>query len=128
MRDLEAALEGGQSVRNLLDIIEFAKDGHMPTHEECFYGMLAYQAMFNMDHQNLIDVLMDDKPKQDFIKKLKAENSHKMLQAALSKSPKDWLGANWDPLQEQCQKQRQMHKKIFDKFMEQKQAEEEGER
>ena len=32
---------GEQNVRKLIDIVEGAKDGKMPTHDECYWAMLA---------------------------------------------------------------------------------------
>ena len=77
-------------MRTLYDIITSAKDGDMPTHEECYWAMLCYEFIFNMDHRNLCDELSTEKPTVSFIKNLRLENSHKMYHNALNKSPKEY--------------------------------------
>ena len=104
-------------MRTLMEIIEDAKDGIMPTHEECYYGMLAYNAMFIMDHNKLQNELLSEKESPKFIKELFAKNSFDMLKGAYGKAPKEWLGANHDPMNSECQQQRKVHQKILDQFI-----------
>ena len=110
-------------MRTLYEIITSAKDGDMPTHEECYWAMLCYEIMFNMDHRNLREELSGEKPTAKLIKNLKLENSHKMYNTALNKSPRDYLGKNYDPGSAEYQKLRKLRKlrklgnKIFDKVI-----------
>jgi len=104
-------------MRTLYDIITSAKDGDMPTHEECYWAMLLYETMLNMDHRNLREELSGEKPTPEFIKNLKLENSHRMYYTALNKSPKDYLGKSNDPSNPEYQKFRSIGNKILDKIM-----------
>ena len=101
-------------MRTLYEIINSAKDGDMPTHEECYWAMLCYEAMLYFDHTNLRDALMKE-PAPDFIRKMKAENSFNMYKMALDKSPKDWIGTNNDPSNPEYQKRRKISNAIFEK-------------
>ncbi len=103
--------------RTLYEIIEDAQDGKMPSHEECYYALLAYQAMFTLDHHKLIDELMEEKRPAEFIRKIRAENSFNMVKKALSKLPKEWLVWNNDPMNSEYQKFRKMGKMIFEKVI-----------
>lgn len=95
-------------MRTLYEIVESAKDGQMPSHEECYWAMLALDAMLIIDHTSLRDILTRDKELSPLFKKMKAENSHNMFRNALNKSPKDWLGPNHDPSNPECQRMRKI--------------------
>jgi hypothetical protein len=103
-------------MRTLDEIIESAKDGNMPTHEECYWAMLVYESMLNIDHQQLQEALL---PKRvpEFIRKEKANNSFNMYKNALNKSPKEFMGPNNDPSSAAYQKMRQMGKRILENFL-----------
>ena len=103
-------------MRTLYEIIENAKDGVMPTHDECYWAMLAYESMLNIDSRNLRNELMAANRPLEAIRKLKADNSFNMYKNALNKSPKDWLGPNNDPSNPEYQKFRQIGIKLFEKF------------
>lgn len=103
-------------MRTLLEIIESAKDGEMPTHKECYWAMLAFNALLNSDHQQLMKTLLAEKPASEFIRKLKADNSFNAYKGALNKSPKEWMGPNNDPSNPEYQKFRQWGSKLIDKF------------
>lgn len=49
-------------MRKLVEIIESAKDGQMPTHEECYYAMLALSALHYFDHHALSE--LDEKHRE----------------------------------------------------------------
>jgi cytochrome P450 len=103
-------------MRNLIDIVEEVKDGGKPDYEELRYALLAYNSMLFFDHKNLIEELLKEPRSQKFIRELKAKNSDNMYRNALNKSPKEYIG-NYDPDNPDYQRQRQVHQKIFDKFM-----------
>lgn len=84
-------------MRNLSDIVEAVKRDQPATEEELRYGLLAYVSLYHMDHGTLRDVLTKEEETPKFIKKMKFENSFNAYRAALSKSPKEWLGPNNDP-------------------------------
>lgn len=101
-------------MRTLFEIVESAKDGNMPTHEECLYGMLAYEFLMNMDHRNLREALLSGKELPKILKELKADNSFKTYKSALDSSPKEWLGWDKDPANPDYQAFREMVKAVWD--------------
>lgn len=104
-------------MRILDEIIESAKDGHMPTHEECYWAMLAYESMLNIEHRQLGEALLPKREVPEFIRREQANNSFNMYKNALNKSPKDFMGPNNDPRSPAYQKMRQMGKQLLDKFL-----------
>jgi hypothetical protein len=84
-------------MRTLSEIIESAKDGNMPSHEEWYWAMLVYNSMFIMEHWQYNEALMAEKLAPVFICKLKAENSFITYQNMLNKSPKKFMGQSNDP-------------------------------
>lgn len=110
-------------MRTLSGIIESAKDGNMPSHEECYWAMLCYSWLLNTDHRQLREALLAEKPAPEFIRKLKAENYFNMYKSALNKSPKEFMGPSNDPSNPEYQKLRKMGNKIIDKFINKEGAE-----
>jgi hypothetical protein len=111
-------------MKTLFEIIESAKDGNMPTQEECYYAMLCLDAIGGIDHRQLQQELFAEKQAPEPIRKMKAKNSFDMWHNALNKSPKDYLGWNNDPANPEYQKIRKLALNIFDKIA--KQAEKGG--
>lgn len=89
----------------------------MPTYEECYYAMLVYSSMFNMDHRILRETLLAEKQSPEIVRKLKAENSFSMFKTALSKSPKDYLGWNNDPANPEYQRFRKAGENLLNKVI-----------
>lgn len=79
-------------MRKLSEIMDDVIDGKMPSHEECYYALKVYRAMFNIDHRQYREELMNEKRTHEVVRKMKAETSFDMYKGALSKSPKEWLG------------------------------------
>jgi hypothetical protein len=104
-------------MRTLYEIAEDAKDGNMPSREECYWAMLCFIVLLNSDHTKLIETLLSDKPSPEFIRKMKADNSYNAYRTALNKSPKDYLGPNWDPSNPEYQRFRKIGNKIVNKFI-----------
>ena len=104
-------------MRTLSEIIDSAKDGNMPTHEECYWAMLCFNALLNDDHRRLREELLAEKPTPGYIRATKANNSFNAYKSALNKSPKEWLGPNHDPSNPEYQKYRKMGNKIINKFI-----------
>ena len=113
-------------MRTLYEIIDSAKSGDMPTHEECYYAMLVYEFMFTMDHIRLREELLAENRPPEMIRKLFAENSFRMYKGALDKSPKEYLGWNDNPANPEYQKRRKIGEKILDKAI--KNIDKEGEK
>ena len=104
-------------MRNLSEIIEECKTNGRPEYDELRYSVIALVSMLNMDHKNLHEELMREKPLSDFLKKMKSDNSHNMYRNALNKSPKDWLGWNNDPENPDYQKFHAMGTKLIEKAL-----------
>lgn len=102
-------------MRTLLEIIDSAKSGQMPSHEECYYAMLALSALHYFDHHVLSE--LDEKHRQAWWINLQINESFGRFKNALDKSPKDWIGWNNDPANPEYQKQRKIGKKILDKVL-----------
>lgn len=104
-------------MRTLYEIIESAKDGNMPTHEECYWAMLCYNSMFALDHRALREALLVEKQPNEFVRKVRADNSHNMYVTALNKSPKDYLGLGNEPNSRKYQGFRKISNKILDTIL-----------
>lgn len=104
-------------MRTLYEIITDAKDGKMPTHEECYWAMLAYESMLNIEHRQLREELLKEKRSPEFVREMKAKTSMDMYKGALAKPPKEWLGWDNDPANPEYQKRRNVGKKLVDKFV-----------
>lgn len=115
---LSSSHEGGKKMRTLFEIIDGAKDGNMPTHEECYWAMLALSTLHYIANSKLMQcVSMNISPLKQ---KIFAENEFKTSQAALNKSPKDFVGWNNDPSNPEYQKLRKSGAKVIDKVLDKK--------
>lgn len=104
-------------MRTLGEIIESAKKGNKPSWDECYWAMLALDALHNFDSRALRNLAYKEKNPPNF-SKLQADESFRRCKAALAKSPKDWVGRNNDPANPEYQKRRNIALKLFDKFCE----------
>ena len=106
-------------MRTLFEIIDSAKSGQMPTHEECYWAMLALSALHFFDHNDLIKFAGREEKSggSKFIgAKWFAEESVRRFQIALNKSPKDYVGPNDDPSNPDVQARRKIGLKVFEKI------------
>lgn len=88
----------------------------MPTHEECYWAMLALNALDNLNRKRLMDLcrdLLDEKPSIKHRAEYKQKACFDTIKVALNKSPKDWLGPEHDPATEECQRWRRIFKNIL---------------
>lgn len=76
-------------MRTLFEIIEGAKDGTRPDHDECYYAMLALRELFYFDHKDLRNLALDN---TKIPPKSLAHSSSDRFRKALNVSPQDWLG------------------------------------
>ena len=104
-------------MRTLYEIVEDVKDNKKPDYEEIRYALLVYNFMFNMDHRLLREELLEEERPAKLIREMKAQNSFDMAKNALNKSPKEYLGWNYDPENPEYQKCREMSNKIFNNFL-----------
>lgn len=101
-------------MRTLMEIIESAKDGNKPTHDECYYAMLALSALHSFDHQDLFRFA--DEHHDNGINRFIVEEAFQRSKRAYAVSPKHYVGWEHDPGNPDYQKFRQMAMKIADKF------------
>lgn len=76
-------------MRTLFEIVEGARDGRKPSHDECYFAMLALDALLGMDHRDLREVCLDPRPLKC---RLKMDGSFERFKAALDADPQQWLG------------------------------------
>lgn len=95
-------------MRTLFEIVEGAKDGAMPTHEECYWAMLAMDGLRHFDHMAVMKLCSKEKTGRvlDFMRSTYYEESFRRTKLAVAKSPKDWLGPSNDPSNPEYQKMR----------------------
>jgi len=102
-------------MRTLYEIIDSAKDGEMPSHEECYWAMLALSNVLNMDHMHLRDELSKPTTNEAF-RKFKIDNSFYFYKGAMEKDPQVWLCPNEDPRTEEYQRRRKIGIALIDKI------------
>jgi len=104
-------------MRTLLEIIEAAKDGEKPTHDECYWAMLALDALSTFDQKTIRDLAAD--PPSAVVKVFGRahvhEESFKRMKTALNTDPQKWVGPNHDPSNPDVQKRRALAKAVFKK-------------
>ena len=100
-------------MRTLFEIIDGAKSGEMPTHEECYWAMLALDALHTFDSMALIRLA--EGPREFMTPEWEHAESFRRIKLALSKSPKEWVGENNDPANPEYQRRRKIGLKIFEK-------------
>ncbi|MEC0170847.1 hypothetical protein [Paenibacillus graminis] len=81
--------------------------------------LLVYSSMLNIEHRQLREELMRDKPQPQFLRDMKLKNSFDMYKGALNKSPKEYLGWNDAPQNPEYQRMRKSGEKLIDKVIEQ---------
>lgn len=103
-------------LRTLVEIIEAAKDGQMPTHEECYWAMLALESLYGFDRKAIRELAT--KPESVFnTPKYQYEMSHQRREAASKTAPKEWMGPSFDPANPEYQATRSACKKVVDNFL-----------
>ena len=86
----------------------------MPSHDECYWVMLALDAMATMDRR-VIDRLSGDKA-TDLVKSMSKETTFLTRKRFLDADPKEWLGPNHDPSNPECQRIRKIAFGLFKKM------------
>lgn len=102
--------------KTLYEIVDQAKSGGMPTHEECYWAMLALSHLQSLDQQRLLKLSVEQNA--TLLTKLSSSESFKRLKSALDKPPQDWLGQSYDPKDIVYQKDRMVGLKLLKKAME----------
>jgi len=110
-------------MKTMSDIIDFAQDGNMPTHEECYWAMLALNALGTFHTRSIMRLAEAEregkKPILTNSAVHQAEQHFLRLKTAYQTAPKDWLGPEHDPSTPECQKWRKMSKGILQHVIQQ---------
>lgn len=105
-------------MRTTVEIVADAKDGEVPSHEECFWAMLALSGKLHFANRDLERVIENkEEPKK---LKFMMDIMYKDVESLridhynfLKKSPIEWLGDSGNPFSESTKKFREMGKKII---------------
>lgn len=104
-------------MRTLGEIIEAAKDGQKPDHDECYYAMLALAALNAFNGQDVLSLHPSSGKvfNADRLQRLSEEafERNKRCHAA---DPKQYIGWDHDPANPEYQKFRKMSQRLFDKI------------
>ena len=84
-------------MRTLFEILEAARHGQKPTHDECYYVMLMQSALHALDRQairSLLNERLKIDPKLRAMVELVNNNIFDRNKKALDSDPQEWLGDN----------------------------------
>ncbi len=114
-------------MRMLCEIVADAKDGVVPTHEECFWAMLALSGKLHFANRTAIAISekIDGGEDRKILLSVKIHlRSEKNVREDhfnfLRKDPKEWLGDSGNPFTEESKKWMEMGKAIIEKATAQK--------
>ncbi len=82
-------------MRTLFEIVEGAKDGNKPTHEECYFAMLMLSELWHfdrMDVRSLCEAIKERKPSLKVRGEVTVSESFYRCRRALDADPQKWLG------------------------------------
>lgn len=88
----------------------------MPTYEECYWAMLALNALNGLNTKRLLELGIDaerDRPSLKLSIANKVKHSFDSTKIAFGVTPQHWLGPSHDPRTEECQRFRRMSKGIL---------------
>ena len=97
-------------MRNLLEIVEGAKEGKMPTHEECYWAMLALSHLQWFESHDLRQVIVG---RDDIKAKMIGDEAFRRRKIAFGKPPKEWVGWSNDPSNPEYQRLRKTAFKVL---------------
>lgn len=108
-------------MRTLNEIVDLTKDGGRPTYDELRYSVCALTALSCFDSSALMRLAEAEKEKRKPILIDSAwhqyeEHFHRQKRA-YAKDPKSWLGIENDPDNPECQRRREISKKMVSKVM-----------
>jgi hypothetical protein len=104
-------------MRTLFEIIEGAKDGSKPTHDECYYAMLVLDVMRHFDYMDvrgLCKAIEEGKSSAKMRAAMTGAEAFNRLKRALATDPQQWLGHNI-PGDPEYDKMRALAFKVFEK-------------
>lgn len=101
-------------MRSVGEILEAAKSGsEWPTHEECFWAMLALEQAWIMTSSKYREQVFT--PKRDDLAKMLCENDFRMGKSCMDADPKVWLGPDRDYSNPENRKRRAISLKLYEK-------------
>jgi hypothetical protein len=102
-------------MKTLFEIIDAAKSGEKPTHDECYWAMLALDALLYFESRAISQLA--NHPSKLLTPEFYYKESFNRRKNAYSKDPKTWVGPNNDPSSKEYQKRRAIGLKLFDKVI-----------
>ena len=101
-------------MRTVSEILDAAKTGgERPSHEECYWAMLALEQIWCMTQRAYGNQIYT--PKKDNFAKMTLENNFKTGKTMLAADPQYWLGPSHDWSNQENRKRREVSLKIWDK-------------
>jgi hypothetical protein len=110
-------------MRSIAAIVSDAKDGIVPSHEECFWVMLALSGMLHFSRSTMESIaksFKEDDKRVVFTAKLHLtshERTFKERYDWLKADPQIWLGDTGNPFHPETKKFHEMAQKIADKAL-----------
>jgi len=99
-------------MRTLNEIIRICKDGGKPTIDEARLAVCVLDALLTFETMRLMR-----QAEKDDIALLYYQESFRRIQNALAKSPREYLGPEYDPDRPEVQQRRKLSKKIVSQFL-----------
>jgi hypothetical protein len=104
--------------RMICSIVADAKDGKIPSHEECFWTMLALSSMFHFARRDLESIAeaMDKGKNLERVCEMHLSGTNGVRETYykwMRSTPKKWLGDSGNPFSEESKKWRDMGRKII---------------
>ena len=107
-------------MKTLNEIIDIVKDGGKPEYDELRYALLAMCALHYFDSSTLMNLWQREKEGKYkpglFGLEWEANESFTRAKLALNKSPKDYLGSQYDPDTEEYQRFHKIAKGLLQRF------------
>lgn len=101
-------------MRTLFEIVESAKDGIQPTAEECYWAMLALDAVSIKLSTEMLRLTAGE-PVSETIRKAKGKFCYEFAKSAMAHDPQRWLGPNHDPANPEVQRFRKLAFEIMER-------------
>ena len=104
-------------MRTLGEIIETARDGQKPSHDECYCAMLALNALNTFDDMDFSRMYQREQDGKPCMVKIHHEERFRREKDAFATSPEKWVGWNNDPTNPEFHERRQGAKRLVDKII-----------
>lgn len=104
-------------MRTLAEIIDGAKDGNKPTHDECYFAMLALDALSDFTTRDLRNVGFHTRSAKLIGFRRLADEDHRRWHRALNTPPDKYLGPNNTPGTPEQKAGRRMAKKVMKRVL-----------